>query len=179
MKMNIRTRNFQVSNRVQDYLEKRLRKFDRLLDDDIEATITLIGEKKIQRIEITIPVNNYILRGEENNENILSAIDLVTDKLEKQLVRSKERFSKKGSMSITKLPSLSGVLPAVDAMDDEEELMVRTKTYPVTPMHLDDAITQMDMVDHAFFVFVNEENGETNVLYRRNDGHYGLLEPEA
>ena len=175
MNLNIRTRNYTTTNKVQAYLEKRMRKLDRLLDADAEATVTLIGEKKKQRIEITIPVNGYILRGEEDNEDIQAAIDLVTDKLEKQLVRSKERFSRKGSLSITKLPSFSGVLPA--GMDDEEEFMVRTKTFPTTPMALDDAITQMDMVGHTFFVFHNEETGEINVVYRRNDGHYGLLEP--
>ena len=178
MNMNIRTRNFQTTARIENYLEKRLKKLDRLLDKDAEATVTFIGEKKKQRVEITIPVNGYILRGEEDNEDILTAIDLVSDKLEKQLVRSKERFSKKGNLSITKLPTFTSILPAVDD-DTEVELMVRTKTFPSTPMALDDAITQMDMVGHTFFVFVNEENGETNVLYRRNDGHYGLLEPET
>ena len=176
MNINIRTRNFQTTEKIESYLEKRLKKLDKLLDKDTEATVTLIGEKKKQRIEVTIPINGYILRGEEDHDAILTAIDRVSDKLEKQLVRSKERFSKKGGLSITKLPSMSGILPAGE---EEEALMVRTKTFPSTPMALDDAITQMDMVGHTFFVFYNEETGEVNVVYRRNDGHYGLLEPEA
>jgi len=175
MELNIRTKNFQSTEKTTQYLEKRLRKLDKLLDRDTEATITLIGEKNNYRIEITMPVNNYILRGEENNEDILTAIDRVSDKLEKQLVRSKERFSKKGRLSVTKLPSLTGVSPAGE---DDDELKVRTKLYTTKPMNLDEAITQMDMVGHAFFVFSNEETGQVNVVYRRNDGHYGLLEPE-
>ena len=175
MKLNIRTKNYHTSDKIKQHLEKRLNKLDKLLDKDTEATVTLIGEKNINRIEITMPVNGYILRGEENNEDMMTAIDRVADKLEKQLVRSKERFSKKGRLSVTKLPSLLGVSPAGEGDDD---LMVRTKQYTTSPMNLDDAITQMDMVGHSFFVFNNEESGQVNVVYLRNDGHYGLLEPE-
>lgn len=176
MKLLIRTRNYQVTDKVRQYAEKRLSKLDKLLDKDTEAAVTLIGEKNRLRIEITIPVNNYILRGEENNDDILTAIDRVTDKLEKQLIRSKERFSKKGRLPVTKLPSLAGVSPAAD---DDEEVKVRTKQFPSKPMNIDEAITRMDMVGHTFFAFYNAETEAINVVYRRNDGHYGLLEPEA
>ena len=176
MKLNIRTRNYQMTDKVKQYLEKRLGKLDKLLDKDTEATVTLIGEKNVQRIEITVPVNGYILRGEENNEDMLTAIDRVSDKLDKQLVRSKERFTKKGRLSVTKLPSLMGVTPAGD---DDDEVKVRTKHFTTKPMNLDEAITRMDMVGHTFFVFSNAETGDVNVVYRRNDGHYGLLEPEV
>ena len=176
MKMNIRTRNFQATEKVKQYLEKRLNKLDKLLDKDTEATVTLIGEKNTQRIEVTVPVSGFILRGEENHEDMLTAIDRVSDKLEKQLVRSKERFSKKGRLSLTKLPTLTGVSPAGE---DDDEVKVRIKQFPTKPMNLDEAITRMDMVGHTFFVFHNAETDLINVVYRRNDGHYGLLEPEA
>lgn len=176
MKMNIRTRNFQATEKVKQYLEKRLNKLDKLLDKDTEATVTLIGEKNTQRIEVTVPVSGFILRGEENHEDMLTAIDRVSDKLEKQLVRSKERFSKKGRLSVTKLPTLTGVSPAGE---DDDEVKVRIKQFPTKPMNLDEAITRMDMVGHTFFVFHNAETDLINVVYRRNDGHYGLLEPEA
>ena len=175
MKVQIRTRNYQATEEVRLYVEKRLRKLDKLLGKEAEATVTLIGEKNSQRIEITIPVNNFILRGEETNDDILTAIDRVTDKLEKQQVRSKERFSKKGRLPVTKLPSLAGVSPAAD---DDDEVKVRIKQFSSKPMNLDEAITRMDMVGHTFFAFNNAESGDINVVYRRNDGHYGLLEPE-
>ena len=175
MNLSIRTRNYQITEKVKLHIEKRLSKLDKLLDKDTEATITLISEKSKYRIEVTMPVNNYILRGEEDNEEILTAIDRVADKLEKQLVRSKERFSKKGRLSVTKLPSMQDVQPATE---DDVEFKVRTKHFPTKPMILDEAITQMDMLGHTFFVFNNEETSEINVVYRRNDGHYGLLEPE-
>ena len=103
MKMQIRGRNLQVSEKVKEYAEKRLTKMDKLIDKETEATVTFIGEKNRQRVEITIPVNGFLLRAEEEAEDLFTAIDLVTDKLEKQLVKSKERFSKKGRLSITKL----------------------------------------------------------------------------
>ncbi len=175
MKIQIRARNFQASEKAKEYVEKRLSKLDRLLDKDVEATATLIGEKNRQRIEITIPVNGFILRGEEEDEDLFTAIDLVSDKLEKQLVRSKEKFSKKGRLSVTKLPTLAGLSPA---RDDDDELKVRIKQFSAKPMHLDEAITRMDMVGHTFFAFNNAETGFINGVYRRHDGHYGLLEPE-
>ena len=175
MKVQVRTRNYQATDDIRKYVDKRLRKLDKLLDKEAEATVTLIGEKNRYRIEITIPVNGFILRGEETNDDMMAAIDRVTDKLEKQQVRSKERFSKKGRLSVTKLPSMAGVLPAGE---DDEEVKVRIKRFSSKPMNLDEAITRLDMVGHAFFAFHNEESGEINVVYRRNDGHYGLLEPE-
>ena len=175
MKLNIRTRNYQLTDNTKKYLEKRLQKLAKLLEKDAEAAVTLIGEKKQQRIEVTVPVNGFVLRGEEDNEDILTAIDRVSDKLEKQLVRSKERFSKKGRLSVTRHPSLTGVSPAEDS---DDEVKVRTKQFTTKPMDLEEAITRMDMVGHSFFVFNNDESGEINVVYRRNDGHYGLMEPE-
>jgi len=176
MELNIRERNYHTTTKVRRYLEKRLSKLDRLLDNEAEATVTLIGERKLSRIEVTIPINGFILRGEVDHEDMLTAIDLVTDKLEKQLVRSKERFSKKGLVSVAKYPSMAGMTPAGD---DDTEFNVRTKKYSMMPMSIDEAITRMDMLGHDFFVFNNSETGEANVVYLRNDGHYGLLEPEA
>ena len=175
MKIQIRARNLQASDKVKEYAEKRLTRLDKLMDKETEAVVTLIGEKNRQRVEITIPVNGFILRGEEEAEDLFTAIDLVIDKLEKQMVKSKERFSKKGRMSITKLPTLSGLAPAEES---DEEMKVRTKRFPAKPMSLDEAITRLDMVGHTFFAFHNAETDEINVVYRRNDGHYGLLEPE-
>ena len=175
MMTQIRTKNYQATEKIKQYVDKRLKKLDKLLDKDADAVVTLIGEKNRHRVEVTIPVNGFILRGEENHEDMMTAIDSVSDKLEKQLVRSKERFSKKGRLSVTKLPSLTDFSP-VDSL--HEDFVVRTKRFSSEPMSLDDAITQMDMVGHAFFAFSNEETGDINIVYRRNDGHYGLLEPD-
>ena len=176
MKVTIRNRNIQSPEKVKSYVEKRLGKLERIIDKDAEASVTLVGEKNRQRIEITIPVNGFILRGEEESDDIFTAIDLVTDKLEKQMVRSKERFSKKGLLPVTKLSSMIDISPAKESDDD---IKVRTKRFSSKPMMLDEAITSMDMVGHSFFVFNNAETGAFNVVYRRHDGHYGVLEPEA
>jgi putative sigma-54 modulation protein len=176
MKVQMRGRNLQVSEKIKEYAEKKLGRMDRFIDKEVEGVVTLISEKNHYRVEVTIPVNGYILRGEEEDEDLFTAIDLVVDKIEKQMVRSKKRFAKKGRLSITKLPSLAGHVAPVE---DEEDIKVRIKTFPVKPMMLDEAIMRMDMVGHSFFAFKNAENGLTNVVYRRHDGNYGLLEPEA
>lgn len=175
MKVQMRGRNMQVSDKTKEYAEKRLSKLDRLIEKEVEAAVTLISEKNHVRIEVTIPYNGYILRGEEKDQDIFTAVDMVVDKLEKQLARSKKRFAKKGRMSITKLPAISQVQAA---SDDEDEMRVRVKTFPAKPMTVEEAILRMDMVGHSFFAFQNAESGQTNVVYRRNDGNYGLLEPE-
>jgi len=175
MKVQVRGRNFHVFEKVKDYTEKKLSRLDRLMEKEAEATVTMISEKNHFRVEVTIPLNGFILRAEEKDEDVMAAVDLVVDKLEKQLVRSKERFAKKGRLSITKLP----VITDTQVAGDEEELKVRVKTFPAKPMLLEEAIMRMDMLGHTFFAFKNAESGMVNVVYRRNDGNYGLLEPEA
>jgi putative sigma-54 modulation protein len=176
MKLQMKSKNMQVSEKMKAYVEKKLGKLDKFFDSDVETTLNFIEQKNRQKIEITMPVNGFILRAEEEGQDIFPAIDLVVDKLEKQILKYKARYNKKGRLSATRLSTMEGLAPAGE---DDEEVKVRVKKFTVKPMTMDEAIMRMDMVGHNFFVFANGETEQINVVYRRNDGHYGLIEPEA
>ena len=174
MKFQIRGKNTQVSSALKEYVEKRLGKLDKYFDNPPEAMVTLVVEKERHRVEVTMPINGYILRGEEESLDMYSCIDLVVDKMEKQINKYKARFVKKSkALSIKDIPTGQAETPA-----EEEPKVVRTKRFAIKPMPLEEAIMQMNLLGHSFFVFSNAESEEVNVIYRRKDGNYGLIEPE-
>jgi len=175
MKFQIRGKNVQASDALKDYVEKRVGKLDKYFDNNPEAIVTLVVEKDRHRIEVTIPFNGYILRGEEESTDMYACIDLVVEKLEKQINKYRTRLNKK-----TKGTSIKDLTPdhGYAAAEDEEPLILRTKRFNIKPMPLEEAIMQMNLLGHSFFVFSNAETEEVNVVYRRKDGNYGLIEPE-
>lgn len=170
MKIAVRGKNIELTNALKEYVEKKLVKLGKYLDI-AEAQVTLVVVKDTHKVEVTIPVNGLILRGEEETGDMYSSIDMVVDKLEKQIDKYKTRISKKARTE-TK--------PAVFAAEpvDDDLKVVKTKRFAVKPMPLDEAILQMSMLGHSFFVFSNADTEEVNVIYIRKDGNYGLIEPE-
>jgi len=170
MVISVRGKNIDVTNALKEYVEKKLAKLEKYLDLS-EAQVTLAVEKGTHKVEVTIPVNGMILRGEEETGDMYASIDLVVEKLEKQINKYKARFNKKARIE-GKVPQ-----PAEDENYEEPKIM-KTKRFAVKPMPVEEAIMQMNMLGHSFFVFSNAETEEVNVLYRRKDGNYGLIEPE-
>ncbi len=174
MKFQIRGKNIQVSNALKSYVEKRLGKLDKYFENDPEAIVTLVVERDRHRVEVTMPLNGYILRGEEELPDMYACIDVVVEKLEKQIEKYKTRFVKKN-----RTKSIKDIVPDSTITNGEEEPEVkRTKRFAIKPMSVEEAILQMNLLGHSFFVFFNAETEEANVLYRRKDGNYGLIEPE-
>lgn len=177
MQVNIKARNFEVTPAVRQYLEKRVSKFEKLVDAE-EAQATLSSVKETQRVEITIPLNGMILRGEEEGYDMYAAIDNVIEKLEKQFRRYKTRISKKGK-GLNKEAHLEAFESQLSLEDeDDDEFPVKVKKFPVKPMQVEEAIMQMNLLGHNFFLFLNSEDNNMNLVYRRKDGDYGLLAPE-
>lgn len=173
MRFQIRGKNIQVSDALKEYVEKRLGKLDKYFDNNPEAIVTLVVEKERHRIEVTIPINGFLLRGEEESSDMYSSVDLVLEKLEKQINKYKTRINKKKGISIKDLiPDQAG------ASVDDEPVIKRTKRFAIKPMPVEEAIMQMNLLGHSFYVFSNAETEEVNVIYRRKDGNYGLIEPE-
>ncbi|MFY9377919.1 MAG: ribosome-associated translation inhibitor RaiA [Peptococcia bacterium] len=173
MKFQFRGKNIQVTDSLKDYVEKRLSKLDKHFNAEPEAVVSFIVEKERQRVEVTMPLNGYILRGEEESTDMYTSVDLVVDKLEKQISKYKARFDKKRKTSIKDLPT-----ERIDyRADDEEPIIVKTKRFDLKPMAVEEAIMQMYLLGHSFFVFSNDVTEQVNVVYRRNDGNYGLIEP--
>lgn len=168
MNISVRGKNIQVTDALKEHVDKRIGKLEKYLGD-VEATATLVVEKNNHRIEVTIPVNGMIIRGEETTDDMYASIDLVVEKLEKQINKYRGKLSKK----LRNLASIEPT-PAEDTVDE----VVRTKRFTIKPMPVEEAILQMNLLGHDFFVFSNAETMETNVVYKRNDGKFGLIEPD-
>ncbi|QHS23277.1 ribosome-associated translation inhibitor RaiA [Virgibacillus sp. MSP4-1] len=184
MNFNIRGENLEVTNAIQEYVEKKIGKLKKYFDSKItsDVNVNLSVHEGEQRIEVTIPMQDLLLRAEEHHSDLYAAIDLVVDKLERQIRKYKTKINRKfrqqGAPKYVFAEMEKEIFdqdPAYEEDDDFE--IVRTKTFDLKPMASEEAILQMDMLGHTFFVFTNAETGDTNVVYRRNDGRYGLIEP--
>ena len=174
MKITIIGRKVNLRNNFKELAERKLAKFDRIFDDDAEAVVTVTVERNRQTVEITIRQRGMICRAEETALDMNEALDHVISALGRQIRRNKTRLEKAKKVD----PGLEFADAYYD--EPEEELQVaRTKRFAVKVMSPEEAIMQMNMLGHTFFMFRNDENGEVNVVYRRKDGDYGLLAPEG
>lgn len=170
MNINVRGKNIELTPALREHVEKRLGRVTRFFEHLREVHVILKVEKGHHIIEVTIPINGMTLRGEESSADMYASIDMVVDKLEKQLSKHKEKLKQ------YRAPAFKDeMLPAFN--DKKEERLVKTKRFMVKPMQVEEAMLQMNLLGHDFFVFSNAETEEVNVLYRRKDGDYGLLEP--
>ncbi|MBY6086992.1 ribosome hibernation-promoting factor, HPF/YfiA family [Priestia flexa] len=184
MMYNIRGENIEVTPAIREYVEKKLSKLERYFDGtpNADVNVNLKVYNNDQKIEVTIPMTDLVLRAEETHTDLYAAVDLVLDKLERQIRKHKTKVNRKmrekgaGKYLFAALEGDPSV--AVAAETDEEELeLVRTKRFNLKPMDSEEAILQMNMLGHSFFVFTNADTNTTNVVYRRKDGRYGLIEP--
>jgi len=174
MKIQVRGRNVEVTDALKEYVAKRLGKLEKFRENLGDALVTLTVEKESHRVEVTIPVNGMLLRGEETTGDMYASIDLVVDKLEKQLEKYKGKlFKRAGKVGDTQVRP-----PAEERNSDDGPRVVRTKRFAIKPMAVDEAVMQMNLLGHSFFVFSNAETEQVNVVYRRKDGNFGLIEPE-
>lgn len=182
MELTIKGKNVEVTDRLRDYVEKKIGKLDRYLPTISEAWVELSVEgtkaaQDRQVCQVTIRSNGTILRAEERSEDMFNAIDTVLDKMYRQIARYKgKRKNRWRAVGVTVEP----LPPGFEEQELEEGVpsIVRSKRFSMTPMHPEEAIEQMELLGHDFFVFYNAEEGQINVLYRRDDGDYGLLQPE-
>ncbi len=180
MQLIITGKNMEVSDWLETYVRKKIGKLDRYLSDPAEAQIELSEEstknaQQRQVVQVTIFKNGTIMRGEERAADMSAAIDSVVDKLERQIKRYKEKgAAKKRRAQAEVLEAETTPLPG-----EAEPAIVRVKRFRVQPITEDQAIDQMELLGHSFFVFLNATNNQLNVVYRREDGNYGVLEPEV
>ena len=164
-----------VSDSLKARAEKKLNKLDRYFNREAEALIRFRQQRGGRNIaEITVSVDGLMLRAEENSNDMYLSIDRAVDKLESQIRRYRTKMGKRLRDPKPETPE-EVVEPVYEEVNYD---VVRTKRFAVKPMDVDDAITQMELLGHNFFMFMNAENDSINVLYRRNDGSYGLLVPE-
>jgi putative sigma-54 modulation protein len=178
MKINLRGRNIDITPALQEYVEKRLNRMERFFNSPIEAQVALSVIKENHIVEVTISMGGLLLRGEEATLDMYASIDLVVDKLERQIRKHKTKINRKLRQKGAKeLNERLFTPPVEEEKAEEDQIVVKTKRFVIKPMPLEEAILQMNLLGHDFFVFTNAETEEMNVLYRRKDRNYGLIEP--
>ncbi|NLB19842.1 MAG: ribosome-associated translation inhibitor RaiA [Clostridium sp.] len=179
MKTYIYARNINLTEGLKEAIENKLSRLDKYFTQSVEARATLSVTKLDQTFEVTIPFGNILIRAEESSDDMYKSIDLVQDKLERQIRKYKSKIERKAGDSSVRFED-SAFSKAQDALNEEEDdspKIVRTKKIPMKPMNKEEAVLQMELLGHNFFVFEDEE-GEVGVVYKRKDGNYGLLEKE-
>ncbi len=171
MHITVRGKNMDVTPALREYVEKRLGKIEKYFDYPVSPQVTLSLERDRHIVEVTVPLNGMLLRGEEETGDMYSAVDLVLEKLEKQIDKYRTRITKRNRNQVK-----GGESEYIHT--GEEPAVVKVKKFALKPMTVEEAVLQMNLLGHDFFVFRNVEDEEIGVVYRRKDGNYGLIQPE-
>ena len=173
MKITITGRKCSPRDSFKDHAEKKLAKIEKFFGPDLEAKVTVTVEKSSQIVEITVNNNGMVFRAQERAENMNEALDRCVDTLIRQIRKNKTRIEKK-----LRAGNFDAFADEEAVSEEVEYELVRSKSVLLKPQSVEEAILQMNLVGHQFYVFLNEENGDVNVVYKRSDSGYGLITPE-
>ncbi len=175
MRIRITGRNIELTEGLKAAVEDKLKKLEKYFTPDTDVYVTLSVEKERQKVEVTIPMKGNYIRSEQVSNDMYVSIDLVEEVIERQLKKYRTKLVAKhqNAASVFKQEFLDG-----GAEDDEEIKIIRTKKFDMKPMYPEDACVQMELLGHDFFVFINAETEEVNVVYKRKGNTYGLIGPE-
>lgn len=175
MNIILSAKHMTLSDKQKDVITTKLERLDKYFQTDVNARATVSVKKGLYKIEVTIPVSRAVMRAEATDYDMYSSVDEVVSKLSKQLRKHKTRLQSKGNETI-RFENVESIQESVVTDEIEEPKIVRRKSFDIHTMSEEEAILQMEMLGHDFFVF-NDDSGKTNVLYKRKDGNYGLIQP--
>lgn len=177
MQTTVTFKNLDSSENLKSYVREKLDRFDKFLENPAEANVVLSVEKFRRLAEINITGDRLNINGKEETNDMYSAIDIVLDKLEKQIKKSKQKI--RGYRGSIKNREKNNTTQDIHPIDEESAKQLKVKNIEYKPMDIEEATMQMDLVNHNFLVFTNARTDKVNVLYRRRDGHYGLIQPSS
>jgi putative sigma-54 modulation protein len=172
MNIIVTGRHLEITPALRDYAEKKIKRFDRYMSNISEAIVTLSVEKYRHKVEVLLKANGVLIQAEGITGEVYSSIDEVVEKLERQIKKYKEKL-----VSHRKSEGKAGTTETEPATTAEVGRIIKNKRFELKPMNPDEAAMQMDLLDKNFFVFTNDNSGDINVIYRRRDGNFGLIEP--
>lgn len=175
MKITVSGKNLEVTDALKEKVTKKVGKLEKFFNPGTEAHITMGVEKSRQIIEVTIPFNGIMIRAEVSSEDMYSSIDKAVDILERQIRKNKTRLKKHLHEGAFKSDNFEETFSIPEEHDFK---VVRSKRFAIKPMTTEEAVLQMNLIGHEFFMFSNQDTKEVNVVYKRKDGNYGLIEPE-
>ena len=178
MKLEYTGKNYDISNSLKDVAEKKLGRLDKYFKDDVEGRVTFSSQKNLRIVEMTIFLPGVVLRAEEECDGMYTSIDRCVDALERQIRKYKTRLQKRYNTGETiRFENIEHEEPEVK--EEQGPQIVRVKRFGLKPMSPEEAVLQMDLLGHNFFVFLDGETNDVQVVYKRKDGNYGLIEPEV
>ena len=178
MKLTLITKNFYAPKDMESIVNKKFAKLDRYFKIEPQATVIVKYEHNLYKSEVTLSCNGYVFRVEESSEDPYTSVNTSLDKMERRIIRYKSRFrSKIRSNDFAEVAPDDSIEPD-EPIDDISATIVRHKLFSKKPMTVEEAIMQMNLLSHSFFAYVSSDTKAVNVVYRRNDGGYGLLVPE-
>ena len=180
MRITITGKNIEVSDYLNDLVIKKVSKLDKYFPEDTEAHVTLAVERNRHIVEVTIPYTGGIIRGEETSGDMYASIDNVLAKLEKQIMRHRTKLEKSLRAGAFKAPEpvFADSFSADEDEMEEAPRVVKVKRFDIKPMTVEEAMLQLELLGHSFYMFTNGDSGQINVIYKRKDGNFGLIEPE-
>ncbi|MGT2832297.1 ribosome hibernation-promoting factor, HPF/YfiA family [Streptococcus halotolerans] len=179
IKYSIRGENIEVTDAIRDYVESKVAKIEKYFNEEqeLDARVNLkVYREKTAKVEVTIPLGSVTLRAEDVSQDMYGSIDLVVDKIERQIRKNKTKIAKKHREKVPTAQVFTAEFEKEAGEESAETRVVRTKHVDLKPMDIEEAILQMDLLGHDFFIFTDSEDGQTNVLYKREDGEFGLIE---
>jgi len=174
MKIEFLSKNYEVKDKLKDIITKKISRLEKFFDDTVTIKVTLKKAAALETMELTIVLDGNVLRSEVYSANMFENIDIALPKLEKQIIKHRAKLSKKSRKVNLKELDL-GFVPEIHGAAMVHKV-VRSKTFELKPLSVDDAIDELELTDHSFYVFLNKATNAVNVLYARNDGEYGLIE---
>ncbi len=169
MKITIVGRKFHVTDDLREKVEKKLSKFDKFFSDEATANVTMRSQRNDEILEITIFYKGTMFRSEVADKEIENALDKSLDIIERQIRKNKTRLEKKFK---------TGVFEALPIDEEEDEINItKIKKFSISPMSVEEAVLQMNLLGHAFFLFINEDSGNINLVYKKSNDEYGVIEP--
>ncbi len=178
MKINIIGRQLNVYEDTKEMITEKLSKLDKFFGEEGSATVTLTHKRNLSTLEITIKASNTLFRSEVDAESFRDAMDRSIDNIERQIRKNKTRLRKKLREGVISDAAIAEASFGSVEEPEDNEIIIRTKRFEYTPMSAEEAIMQMNLIGHSFFVFNDAPSGKTCVVYKRKDGNYGLIEPE-
>lgn len=173
MRIEFLTKNYSPSEKLKDIITKKVERLDKFFEDDTKVKILLKKANDVETLELTIVLDSVVMRAEVSSGNMYENIDTALPKLEKQIIKHRGKLITKSKKVRAKELDMAVVPPAEK---EESHGVVRSKTYQLVPMTVEDAIEELELVGHSFYVFCNKVTDRVNVVYKRNDGDYGLIE---
>ena len=178
MRISISGKNIEVSEYLKELINKKVGKLERYFPKDTEIQVTMAVERNRHIVEVTIPYESIIIRGEEVTGDMYASIDSVLDKLEKQILKHRTKLEKNLKAGAFKYDAPLYAEAYEDSSEEDGPRIVRVKRFSIKPMKEEEAMLQMALLGHSFYVFENADTRDINVLYALRDGNYGLIEPE-